>query len=229
MGSGANFEQTSALRVSVILVGFVILSVVFEKLLHWLDHWFEHMHKEGLKEVLDRLKDEILLVGFLSLLLLAMEDKLLTICMSPTTFADAVPYRACHDGELPTPGRRLGAITENAVVHGTEGGARRLAWEGCEDGMAPFVSASALHQTHILIFLMAAIHISFCAAAMFITEWRTARWNKFEQMVLNKESSNRTMRRLQGQVPPVYDKPWKENVSHFFGQFWVRGRASTRD
>lgn len=203
MGSGANFEQTSSLRVCVILLAFVILSVFFEKLLHALEHWFEHMHKEGLNEVLERLKEEVLLVGFLSLLLLASEDKLLTICMGAYTFNGGV---ACHASDDSGSHRLLAAAGDT----------------GCPEGQQPFVSAAALHQTHILIFLMAACHITFCALTMFMTEHTAGRWRRFEEGVVSRRTGEAILKRLQKQVPVVHEKPWRQHLHDFLGQFTVR-------
>jgi len=223
MGAGADFEHTSALRVSVILLCFVVISVVVEKALHALEHYFEHHHRHGMKEVLARLKDEILLVGFLSLLLLAVEDKLLTLCVGSDTFNSAIPADAsqCAAATGASAYRRLGLEVHPSSEPSSARGLGAAAGESpCGAEGESFVSAAALHQTHILIFLNAACHIIYCSLTMFMTEHRASGWTKYEAMVTSGENvSDDMMVTMQSQVPTVYEKEWKQFAAEFCGQF----------
>ena len=79
-GAGASIEGTPANRVAAVLAGFLIASVAIEVFLHKLHHYFHHKHMVGMLDALEKIKDELMLVGTLSLILQLCQDDLAAIC-----------------------------------------------------------------------------------------------------------------------------------------------------
>ena len=59
MGAGRNIEETSSFRIASLLMGFLFISIIFEKILHTIKHKLEHWGKTGLLIVLEKSKDEV--------------------------------------------------------------------------------------------------------------------------------------------------------------------------
>jgi hypothetical protein len=102
-GSGRSYAATPSWRVAIILVIFVVISFVVEMSLHWFEHEYVH-HKKGeldrmklagLVETVHKAKEELMLLGFLSFLLLIFEDA--PHCVKATSYND--PFNAMYNAQ----------------------------------------------------------------------------------------------------------------------------------
>jgi len=81
MGAGRNLEQTSSLYIGIMLMFFVFISKLVESGFHRAKHWLQHHHEISLVAVLEHIKDEIMLVGTLSMMLLTIESSIAGWCV----------------------------------------------------------------------------------------------------------------------------------------------------
>ena len=79
-GAGRNVEETEAWRVVVFWMVFLILSYWLETAFHNLHHYLEHRGAHGLVEALEKIKEELMVTGFVSLVLLVFEPFIVKIC-----------------------------------------------------------------------------------------------------------------------------------------------------
>jgi hypothetical protein len=82
MGAGRNLEHTPAAVVFLVFIFFLIVSYLIEQLFHRLEHYFEHHRLLGLKTALSKVKEELMLMGFCSLVLIVFEENILSICVN---------------------------------------------------------------------------------------------------------------------------------------------------
>ena len=80
MGAGKHLEHTSAVSVFTVFIFFLVMSQLIEHIFHKLEHRFEHNNQKGLKAALGKVKEELMLMGFCSLILVVLEDEILSIC-----------------------------------------------------------------------------------------------------------------------------------------------------
>ncbi|KAF5958141.1 hypothetical protein HYC85_005366 [Camellia sinensis] len=105
-------DQTPTWALAVLCAVMIIISISLEKTLHKLGTWFRERHKKALIEALEKVKSELMVLGFISLLLTFGQKYIAKICI-PTKVADTM---------LPCP------ATETTTTS-TEGGhQRRLLW-----------------------------------------------------------------------------------------------------
>ena len=78
MGAGKNIEQTSSFRVAGLLMVFLFISIFFEHSLHSIKSYLVRRGATGLLTMLEKTKEELMLVGLLSMLL--------TVCETPLGF-----------------------------------------------------------------------------------------------------------------------------------------------
>ncbi len=83
-GSGKSIEETSSWRIAIFFIFFIALSFFVELLFHNLEHYFHHGHQEGLVETVHKIKDELMLMGFITLMLIAVEDNIVRMCVPDT-------------------------------------------------------------------------------------------------------------------------------------------------
>ncbi|KAH0770885.1 hypothetical protein KY290_014866 [Solanum tuberosum] len=130
-------------------------------------------HKKALFEALEKVKAELMILGFISLTLVFSQYYIAGICI-PTSVADTM---------LPCLAKNKGAAKEEEHRRKLLWYERRiLAGEGpkCKEGV-PLVTVEALHQIHILIFFLAVLHVLYSAITMWLGRLKIRGWKGWEQ------------------------------------------------
>ncbi|CAF2082547.1 unnamed protein product [Brassica napus] len=187
-------EQTSTWAVAVVCFVLLFISIVLEHSIHKIGSWFKKKHKKALYEALEKIKAELMLMGFISLLLTIGQTPISNICISqsvassmhPCSAADEarkygkkVPAKQEDDGEENSGHRRLLLDLAESYIH-----RRSLATKGydkcAEKGKVAFVSAYGIHQLHIFIFILAVVHVIYCIVTYALGKTKTRRWKHWE-------------------------------------------------
>ncbi|KAL6569072.1 MLO-like protein 12 [Orobanche gracilis] len=76
-------EETPTWAVAVVCFVLLFISIIIEHILFMLlESWFKKEQKKALYEALEKVKGELILLGFLSLLLTVLQDPISKICVS---------------------------------------------------------------------------------------------------------------------------------------------------
>ncbi|KAH6772614.1 Enhancer of polycomb-like transcription factor protein [Perilla frutescens var. frutescens] len=177
--SGRSFEYTPTWVVAVVCFIIVFISVLAERALHKLGRFFKHKKQDPLFESLQKLKEELMLLGFISLLLTAFQGLISNICMPEHLSNTMLPCK------LKTPPH---SQTDANFVFTNQ---RRLLAEEessskCPKGHIQFLSLEALHQLHIFIFVMAVVYVVFCATTMVLGGFKIREWRHWEHSIRNE-------------------------------------------
>eukprot|EP01024_Parvocaulis_polyphysoides_P061896 TRINITY_DN692_c0_g1_i4.p1 TRINITY_DN692_c0_g1~~TRINITY_DN692_c0_g1_i4.p1 ORF type:complete len:599 (+),score=72.04 TRINITY_DN692_c0_g1_i4:115-1911(+) len=162
-GYGADLDETPRWRLAVLFIVIVILSLVGHIGLHSLQEYFRKHKRVGLKHTLQTLQDELFALGLITLLLITLQDQIVKICIDGNSAGDDY-----SESDYAAKNRRL------------------LAGYGdytCPKGQESFWSLTALHEIHILIFLIAVVHLVQAAFSMILASLRVRRWKKYEDRV----------------------------------------------
>ncbi|KAJ0256778.1 MLO-like protein 2 [Hirschfeldia incana] len=187
-------EQTSTWAVAVVCFVLLLISIVLEHSIHKIGTWFKRKHKRALYEALEKIKAELMLMGFISLLLTIGQTPISNICISQSVASTMHPCSAAdearkygkkvpakqEDGDEENSGhRRLLLELAESYVH-----RRSLATKGydkcAEKGKVAFVSAYGIHQLHIFIFILAVVHVIYCIVTYALGKTKTRRWKHWE-------------------------------------------------
>ncbi|KAJ8629335.1 hypothetical protein MRB53_022658 [Persea americana] len=93
-------EQTPTWAVAILCAIIVIISVVIEHGIHSLAKWFQKKHKKAMLEALEKIKAELMLTGFISLLLTLGQEHIAKISV-PTKVGDTMLPCMKKDDKLP--------------------------------------------------------------------------------------------------------------------------------
>ncbi|XP_010466376.1 PREDICTED: MLO-like protein 10 [Camelina sativa] len=161
-------SQTPTWAVALVCTFFILVSVLLEKALHRVATWLWEKHKNSLLEALEKIKAELMILGFISLLLTFGEQYILKICIPEKAAASMLPCAApsTHDQDNKTHRRRLAAASTSSR---------------CKEGHEQLIPATGLHQLHILLFFMAAFHILYSFITMMLGRLKIRGWKKWEQ------------------------------------------------
>ncbi|URE30959.1 hypothetical protein MUK42_05743 [Musa troglodytarum] len=120
--STITLEYTPTWIVTVVCTVIVFISLLFERVLHWLGKTLKRRNQKPLFDALQKIKEELMLLGFISLLLVVFQGTIQRICVRESLMHH---LRPCKKDD-----------TATAAAHfsvGFSGGARRLLAGGGAD------------------------------------------------------------------------------------------------
>uniref|UniRef100_A0A0D9YNR5 MLO-like protein n=1 Tax=Oryza glumipatula TaxID=40148 RepID=A0A0D9YNR5_9ORYZ len=177
MGAGEGGEEQSlALTPTWVVAGvcfiIVAISLAAERLLHRLGKVLKFNGQEALFSALQRVKEELMLLGFISFLLSVFQKFINHIC---------IPESAAHL-MLPCITRETSQTTEDAS-------------KLCKrKGEVPMLSEEALHQLHIFIFVLGIVHVVFCVTTLLLGGAKMKKWEKWEKEIQQGRTKERPKR-----------------------------------
>lgn len=184
MSGGATLEETPTWIVASVCSAIVFISIIFERSLHYLGKALEH-RRETLYEALLKLKEELMLLGFISLMLVVSQDLIQKICIDESLMGHWLPC-------LPVVGAVSTTAHYGVASSSTFGvGSRRLlkgesaASGHCSthQGKVPLLSLHALEQIHIFIFVLAITHVVLSAFTVLLGLLQMRKWKQWENSI----------------------------------------------
>ncbi|XP_047171556.1 MLO-like protein 6 [Vigna umbellata] len=184
-GGGRNLEETPTWAVSTVCFVLILISIIIEHIIHLIGKWLKKKHKRALYESLEKIKSELMLLGFLSLLLTVGQGLISRICISEKV---ASTWHPCSHENTDTEESEQGTNSRRllAAFHGSnEVTPRRVLAGGgsdkCGEGKVPFVSSDGIHQLHIFIFVLTVFHVLYCITTMALGRAKMKRWKRWEE------------------------------------------------
>ncbi|XP_059666097.1 MLO-like protein 12 isoform X2 [Cornus florida] len=160
MAGERSLEETPTWAVAVVCFVLVLISIIIEHVIHLIGHWLKNKDKPALFEALEKIKGELMVLGFISLLLTIGQDYISEICISKKVGNSWHPcQKDKEDDEKPDP------KYENSCT---------------KRGMVQFVSAYGIHQLHIFIFVLAISHVLYCIATLAMGKLKMRKWKAWE-------------------------------------------------
>ncbi|KAG7579481.1 Mlo-related protein [Arabidopsis thaliana x Arabidopsis arenosa] len=219
---GKQLSQTPTWAVAVVCTFLILISHLLEKGLQRLADWLWKKHKNSLLEALEKIKAELMILGFISLLLTFGETYILKICVSRKAALSMLPCSS-EDTELfqklapSSLSRHLLAAGDISV--------------NCKQGSEPLITLKGLHQLHILLFFLAVFHVLYSLITMMLSRLKIRGWKKWEQETLSHDyefSIDHSRLRLTHETSFVREHtsfwttiPFFFYVGCFFRQFFV--------
>ncbi|XP_047960593.1 MLO-like protein 1 isoform X1 [Salvia hispanica] len=202
-GDGESLKYTPTWVLALVCTVIVAISLIAERILHYTGKFLVRKKQWPLFEALLKIKEELMLLGFISLLLTVFQDRISTICIAQHLTYDWLPCKKEKDDQEGDGGsghRRLLAAPSDAQGH-------------CQlEGKAPLLSLQALHDLHIFIFVLAVVHVVFSALTILFGSLQIRQWKHWEDAIQKKEGDQE-----QGQQQ-------QEKVTHIHQHDFIRGR-----
>ncbi|RCV17688.1 hypothetical protein SETIT_3G239400v2 [Setaria italica] len=186
----AALQFTPTWIVAAVCSIIVLISLAAERGLHHLGKTLKKNNQRSLYEALLKVKEELMLLGFISLLMTAFQETIQRTCIPPSWTEYMLP---CQRPEAHQPAgvaatrarftaaEILGGISRARVLGEGEAGAEAGL---CQmQGKVPLLSEEALHQLHIFIFVLAVAHVFFSATTMLLGGAKIHKWKQWEEEI----------------------------------------------
>ncbi|KAL6899748.1 hypothetical protein ACP4OV_006406 [Aristida adscensionis] len=191
-GADITLEHTPTWIVASVCSVIVLISLLFERLLHRLGKRLTKGRRKPLYEALLKVKEELMLLGFISLLLTVFQGATQKICIRESAMRHLLP--------CPRQQRHAAGKTEHIVFTGVLGSTRRLLagaaakTDYClKKGKVPILSIEAIHQLHIFIFVLAVTHVVLSAITIILGITQTRNWRHWEDKIQQNDDSGPQM------------------------------------
>ncbi|XP_021894651.1 MLO-like protein 11 [Carica papaya] len=231
---------TPTWSVATVLTVFVVVSLIVERSIHRLSNWLRKTNRKPLLAALEKMKEELMLLGFISLLLTATSSTIANFCI-PSRFYDST-FAPCTRSEIDAETEDNSSKERKLLMASVFPHPFRRVLNGvdrntCKEGNEPFVSYEGLEQLHRFIFVMAITHISYSCLTMLLAIVKIHSWRVWEDEALmdrhnslNEIAREKTLRRQTTFVRHHVSSPLAKNailiwVTCFFRQF---GRSVVR-
>ncbi|KAF3338527.1 MLO-like protein 1 isoform X1 [Carex littledalei] len=186
-GDKIDLPYTPTWIVATLCSLIVLISIIFERLLHLAGKTLKKKNQKPLFDALQKLKEELMLLGFISLLITVFQDRLQHICVKEHTMHHMLPCK-----------NKTASTTKKLAVDlftGVYGGARRLLAGGVSDycqkkGKVPIISIEALHALHIFIFVLAVTHVLLSALTVVLGITQINNWRHWERKIQQAASND---------------------------------------
>ncbi|MBA0708494.1 hypothetical protein Golax_023605 [Gossypium laxum] len=165
---------TPTWSVATVLTIFVVVSLIVERSIHRLSKWLRKTNRKPLLAAVEKMKEELMLLGFISLLLIATSSTIANICI-PSKFYDST-FAPCTKSEIDedleddsSKERKLLTATNFHLF-------RRM----LNDMNRNTCAKACLEQLHRFIFVMAITHVSYSCLTMLLAIVKIHSWRAWE-------------------------------------------------
>ncbi|XP_047973037.1 MLO-like protein 6 isoform X2 [Salvia hispanica] len=150
-----SLESTATCAVTIVCFALVAISIRIEHLIHPAELWLKKMRSLLICEALEKIKAELMLLGFISLLLTMTQDKLSYICVPKSVANSWHPCRKTHK--------------------------RKFYYDPCRaKGNEQLVSKDGVHELRILIFVLALVRVVYCVVTHAFGKLKMRQWKAWE-------------------------------------------------
>ncbi|XP_008812868.2 MLO-like protein 1 [Phoenix dactylifera] len=174
-------EFTPTWIVAAVCSIIIFISLVAERFLHYLGKALKKKNQKPLFEALLKIKEELMLLGFISLLLTVSQGAIQKICIPEGWTNHMLPCKEELE-EAATTEHFSSAFFASVL----SGGRRLLSGSGSGEefcqrkGKVPLLSLEATHQLHIFIFVLAISHVVFSVLTMLLGGAKIRQWKHWE-------------------------------------------------
>ncbi|KAF3619878.1 MLO-like protein 1 [Capsicum annuum] len=233
MGGGGEDEGSLEFTPTWVVAGvctvIVAISLTLERLLHYTGKHLKKKQQKHLYEALQKVKEELMLLGFISLLLTVFQSRIVKICVPHRVVTHLLPCSlslegSSHSGSSlggsPSPSPPEVPRPSNNSVHyhpGPHHQRHLLAAEETPKGYCshkhkvPLLSLEALHHLHIFIFVLAIVHVTFSVLTIVFGGVKISQWKSWEDAIVKVD-------------PESEHAQLKPSVTHVHEHDFIRNR-----
>ncbi|XP_065624276.1 MLO-like protein 6 isoform X1 [Quercus suber] len=180
-----SLERTPTWAVAVVCFVLVVISLFIEHIIHIIGKWLKKKHKLTLYEALEKIKTELMILGFISLLLIVFQAPITDICVPKSVGATWHPCKKGYkdskeETDSQDKGRKLLQLWDSGFGSRRILAAKEIDKCTLEDKVA-LVSKLGIHQLHIFIFVLAVVHVLYCITTLALGRTKMRIWKVWEE------------------------------------------------
>ncbi|KAL4631744.1 hypothetical protein ACB092_04G001100 [Castanea dentata] len=187
---GPTLEYTPTWVVAVVCSVIVAISLAVERLLHYTGKYLKKKNQKPLYQALQKIKEELMLLGFISLLLTVFQARIAKICIPENLANKWLPCKLTDASSSSSTTTHFQTLFTSFIPRRLLAETTTTSTSYCaEKGKVPLLSLTALHHLHIFIFVLAVVHVTFCALTILFGGAKIRQWKHWEDSIFKKENN----------------------------------------
>ncbi|KAH1266879.1 MLO-like protein 4 [Glycine max] len=215
-GEGRSLAETPTYAVATVITVLVSLSFLFQGTLKKLVKWLDRTKRKSLLSALDKIKEELMLFGLLSLLMGHWIIFVAKICVKSSVLSSRFFPCAMEKNSV----KRfvgMGSAYSNKTV--LEGKVNNGLHNYCPEGHESLASYESLEQLHRFVFVLGVTHITYSFIAVALAMIKIYSWRTWEneaktiavQSIQDTSQGTSRLRRLNTFIFHHTSHPWSHH------------------
>ncbi|KAF3337845.1 MLO-like protein 1 isoform X1 [Carex littledalei] len=192
----ASLEFTPTWIIAIVCTVIIFMSLFFERFLHYIGKVLKRKKNFALFEALLKVQEELMLLGFISLMLSVCQVSLQRTCIKETLMLRGLPCKR----ESPNSVSHVSLVRHYQTKFPLDFTGMRmlLASESggsghCKSGKVPLLSVEATHQLHIFIFVLAMTHVILSLITIVLGIAQMRDWKSWEVKIQQEDDTAEKM------------------------------------
>ncbi|MQL90213.1 hypothetical protein Taro_022803 [Colocasia esculenta] len=218
MGEGRSLAETPTWSVATVTTVMVATCYVVERSIYRFGKWLKETKRKALYASLKKIREELMLLGLISLLLSQTARRISQICVPSSLFSSRFYICSVDDFSLD---EVLGYDEQPERPNRTAMGITRRLLETsshqCGEDREPFVSYEGLEQLHRFLFILGMTHVLYSCVTVVLAMIKIYSWRKWENQAYSlacenlQAKKNKTMKRQSTFVFHHTSHPWSKS------------------
>ncbi|TKY71373.1 MLO protein 4 [Spatholobus suberectus] len=213
---GRSLAETPTYSVASVVTVMVFVCLLVERSIYRFGEWLKKTRRKALFASLEKIKEELMLLGLISLLLAHSARWISEICVNSSLFTSRFYICSEQDLRMNENIKHESSSSfpdETAIPKGLISGA----FNQCGEGHEPFVSYEGLEQLHRFLFVLGITHVLYSCLAVGLAMSKIYSWRRWENQAKMATDGNlqgkkiKVMRRQTTFVFHHTSHPWSRS------------------
>ncbi|CAL5195395.1 unnamed protein product [Lathyrus oleraceus] len=201
-GEGSDLQFTPTWVVALVCTIIVAVSFAVERSLHRLGKYLKKKNQKALFQALQKIKEELMILGFISLFLTITQNGITKICVRESWTLHMLPCSPDEKEKKESKPSSTSHFQRFFSSNDVFTAARHLLADDGDDhpstheklgycaakGKVPLLAVEALHHLHIFIFVLAVVHVTSCVLTIIFGGLNIRRWKHWEDSIATDEN-----------------------------------------
>ncbi|CAN1305396.1 MLO-like protein 4 [Linum perenne] len=229
---GRSLAETPTYSVASVVTVLVFVCFIVERAIYRFGKWLKKTRRKALFASLEKIKEELMLLGLISLLLAQWARWISEICVNSSLFSSK--FYLCSEQDYGVERYLLLETSPNETAAHLPFPHKEIAHHTthqCGQGREPFVSLEGLEQLHRFLFVLGITHVLYSCLAVGLAMTKIYSWRKWENQAtmaldgnVQEAKQQKVMRRQTTFIFHHASHPWSRSrvliwMLCFFRQF----------
>ncbi|VAH94002.1 unnamed protein product [Triticum turgidum subsp. durum] len=221
---GRSLAETPTWSVATVTTFMVAACFLIERSLSRLAKWLQKTKRKAMLAALEKIREELMLLGVISLLLSQTARWISEICVPSTLFTSK--FYMCTEKDFADLDQHGDSSANDTHIARILVGGQSM--HVCDEGHEPFVSYEGLEQLHRFLFILGFTHVLYSFVTVVLSMIKIYSWRKWETQacILSREQLQRKLgeRLCEGNLPLFFIMHLTHGakVKYFFGCYLNR-------
>ncbi|XP_062026388.1 MLO-like protein 4 isoform X1 [Rosa rugosa] len=175
-----SLAKTPTYSVASVVTVMVFVCLLVQRSIYGFGKWLKKTRRKALFVSLEKIKEELMLLGLISLLLAQSARWISEICVNSSLFTSK--FYICSEKDYSNTNEKVKLESSFSSPNATDipAGLINLSSHQCGEGHEPFVSYEGLEQLHRFLFVLGITHVLYSCVAVGLAMSKIYSWRKWE-------------------------------------------------